>query len=106
VHSNNMYIEVLVGAGLLGALPFVWLLWRLAMATARAVRVPPIDRWSPPVLGVGAAVVAIALHGAVDCFVGFTPTYVTIALTLGLVVAGAAHSDAASADTGHHAHRV
>jgi len=107
VHSNNMYIEVLVGAGLLGALPFVWLLWRLGMATARAVRMPTLGRWSPPILGVGAAVMAIALHGAVDCFVGFTPTYVTIGLTLGLVVAGAARADAAGTETGKtHAHRV
>jgi hypothetical protein len=106
VHSNNMYIEVLVGAGLLGALPFIWLLWRLAAATSRAVRIPTSDRWSPAVLGVGAAVIAIALHGAVDCFTGFTPTYVTIALTLGLVVAGAARAEAANADTGSHAHRV
>ena len=57
-------------------------------------------------LGVGAAVIAIALHGAVDCFTGFTPTYVTIALTLGLVVAGSARAEAANAEAGTHAHRV
>jgi len=101
VHSNNMYIEVLVGAGLLGALAFAWLIWRLGVATARAVRMPTAGRWSPPLLGVAAGIVAIALHGFVDCFVGFTPTYVTIALTLGLVLAGAGR-----ADTGNHAHRV
>jgi hypothetical protein len=70
------------------------------------VRIPTSDRWSPAVLGVGAAVIAIALHGAVDCFTGFTPTYMTIALTLGLVVAGAGRAEAANADTGSHAHRV
>jgi hypothetical protein len=101
VHSNNMYIEVLVGSGILGALAFAWLIWRLGVATARAVRMPALGGWSPPLLGVGAAVVAIALHGVVDCFVGFTPTYVTIALTLGLVLAGAERADARI-----HAHRV
>jgi hypothetical protein len=94
VHSNNMYIEVLVGSGLLGALAFAWLIWRLAVATARAVRMPVNGGWSPLLLGVGAAVVAIALHGFVDCFVGFTPTYVSIALTLGLLLAGAGRADA------------
>jgi hypothetical protein len=102
VHSNNMYIEVLVGSGLLGALAFAWLLWRLGVAAVSAVRMPTLGRWSPPILGVAAAVVAIALHGFVDCFVGFTPTYVTIALTLGLLVAGAARADSGNT----HAHRV
>jgi hypothetical protein len=100
VHSNNMYIEVLVGGGLFGALAFAWLIWRLGAATARAVRMPAAGQWSPLLAGVAAGVMAIALHGLVDCFVGFTPTYVTIALTLGLVLAGAARADTA------HAHRV
>ncbi len=107
VHSNNMYIEVLVGSGILGALAFAWLLWRLGMATATAVRLPVAglptqERGSPLMFGVAAAVVAIALHGMVDCFVGFTPTYVTIALTLGLLVAG--ERCAESSNT--YAHRV
>jgi hypothetical protein len=101
VHSNNMYIEVLVGCGLLGALAFAWLIWRLGITTARVVRLPIAGLWSSPLLGAAAALVAIALHGFVDCFVAFTPTYVTIALTLGLVLAGAAR-----ADMGTHAHRV
>ncbi len=107
VHSNNMYIEVLVGSGILGALAFAWLLWRLGMATATAVRLPVAglptqERGAPLMFGVAAAVVAIALHGMVDCFVGFTPTYVTIALTLGLLVAG--ERCAESSNT--YAHRV
>jgi O-antigen ligase len=101
VHSNNMYLEVLVGSGVLGALAFAWLIWRLGVATASAARRPALGPWPPLLYGVGAAVVAIALHGFVDCFVGFTPTYVTIAVTLGLVLAGAQRADARM-----HAHRV
>jgi len=96
-----MYIEVLVGCGLLGALAFAWLIWRLGIATAGAVRISTTGAWSPLLLGVAAGVLAIALHGLVDCFVAFTPTYVTIALTLGLMLAGAAR-----AETRTHAHRV
>ena len=83
-----MYIEVLVGSGLLGALAFAWLLWRLAVATATATAAQ-----SALLVGVVAAVMAIALHGFVDCFTGFTPTYVTIGVTLGLLLAGAGRAD-------------
>jgi hypothetical protein len=102
VHSNNMYLEVLVGSGLLGGIAFAWLIWRLAIATARAVERPvPGAAAQPLLVGVAAAVVAIALHGFVDCFVAFTPTYVTMAVTFGLVLAGAGR-----ADKRIHAHRV
>ena len=38
-------------------------------------------------IGVGAAAAAVLLHGMVDSFLGFTPTYVLIAITFGFVAA-------------------
>jgi hypothetical protein len=97
VHSNNMYIEVLAGSGLLGAASFGWLCVRAAGVFVRAVG--PLVRdiraragaLAPSVqadyaLGVAAAGAAVALHGLVDSFLSFTATYILIAITLGLAV--------------------
>jgi hypothetical protein len=51
--------------------------------------------------GVTAAVFAIALHGIVDSFLTFTPTYLMISLTLGLAIAPASWTEALA-----DAHRV
>jgi hypothetical protein len=72
IHSNNMYLEVLAGGGLLGGLAFAWLAWRSA------------QRFFAATAGIAAAGAAIALHGAFDSFLSFTPTYVLISITLGL----------------------
>jgi hypothetical protein len=72
MHSNNMYLEVLAGAGVLGALAFAWLLWRSAKIAVMAAA------------GIAAACASIALHGVFDSFLSFTPTYVLISVTLGL----------------------
>jgi hypothetical protein len=82
VHSNNMYLELTVGAGCAGAFAFAWLFWRIA----RLVRdMTHTAHGSAAATGVGvsAAIVAIALHGFVDSFLAFTPTYVLFALVLG-----------------------
>ena len=76
IHSNNMYLEVLAGAGIAGALAFAWLLWSIARVTRSAVA-------NPASLAIAAAVLAIAVHGAVDSFLSFAPTYVLFAMTLG-----------------------
>jgi len=74
-HSNNMYLEVATGAGLAGAAAFAWLLWSVGQ-TVDAANVGAI-----------CALTAIALHGFVDSFVSFAPTYVLFAVTLGLACA-------------------
>ena len=71
-----MYLEVLAGAGIAGALAFAWLLWSIARVTRSAVA-------NPASLAIAAAVLAIAVHGAVDSFLSFAPTYVLFAMTLG-----------------------
>jgi hypothetical protein len=74
-HSNNMYLEVATGTGLAGAAAFAWLLWSIGQ-TVDAANVGAI-----------CALAAIALHGFVDSFVSFAPTYVLFAVTLGLACA-------------------
>jgi hypothetical protein len=97
-HSNDMYLEVLSGSGLVGGVAFAWLLWRAAAVLGPNLRAP-----AATAMGVGAALFAVALHGFVDSFLSFGPTYVLFALTLGFAVACAR---GLAADTGSNAHRV
>ena len=88
-HSNNMYLEMLAGGGLLVAAAFGWLLWRSA---ACAVEIVAIARRAggahgAVALGLAAALLAIAVHASVDSFLSFAPTYVLFSLTLGCAVA-------------------
>ena len=100
IHSNNMYIEVLVGGGLVGGASFLWLLWRAAGRFADGVRVSAAAR-SSEAIGIVAAGVAILLHGLVDSFLSFTPTNILIAITLGLAV-----TSTDGAETGQDADRI
>jgi O-Antigen ligase len=78
LHSNNMYLEMLAGSGLIGGVAFLWLLWRAAAVFVGSAVLEP---------GIAAAGLAIAIHGVVDSFLAFAPTYLLFALTLGLAVA-------------------
>lgn len=93
VHSNSMYLEVLAGAGMVGLAAFLWLCWR-AQATIRRELARMTSSMSSLYPGIVAAVLAIALHGFLDSFLTFTPTYLLISLTLGLAVAPAAWTEA------------
>ena len=85
-HSNNMYLEMLAGGGLLVAAAFGWLLWRTA-ACAITIARRTSGRSGAVALGLAAAVLAIAVHASVDSFLSFGPTYVLFSLTLGYAVA-------------------
>jgi O-antigen ligase len=99
VHTNNMYLEMLVGGGIVGGLAFAWLCWRACGQFVAAAR--PAGDTSLALLGIGvlAAGAAVAIHGFVDSFLSFTATYILIAVTLGLASACAAINQS-------HAHRV
>jgi hypothetical protein len=82
VHANNMYLDVLAGAGVGAALALLWLvaaagwsLWRRVReaGAARAATVAALAVW-----------IVIAGHGLVDSFLSFTTTYVTFAIAAGL----------------------
>jgi O-antigen ligase len=84
VHANNMYLDVLAGAGVAAALALVWLvaaagrtLWRRArdIEVAGAATGAALAVW-----------VVIAGHGLVDSFLSFTSTYVTFAIAAGLAL--------------------
>jgi hypothetical protein len=105
VHSNNMYLEVLTGGGIVLGLAFLWLLWAAGRSVwALASAAPPSDLASLTT-GVVAAAAAIALHGFADSFLSFTATYVAMAITLGLVVGGCRLSTSPGSRT-EHAYRV
>jgi O-antigen ligase len=91
-----MYFEWLTGAGLVGLLVFGWMLWRadtIARITRRSLTTSAASLYA----GVAAAGVAVLVHGLVDSFLTFTPTYVAIALTLGLVAAPSTWTEVARA---------
>jgi hypothetical protein len=77
VHTNNSYLEFLVSAGIPGGVLFLWLTVRLLRATwKRGSGIVPAEL--PYFAGVAGAVAAILVHGLVDYFFPFTPTYVMI----------------------------
>jgi hypothetical protein len=101
LHANNMYLEVLAGAGLAGLVAMFWLvaesgvrLWRLAHQQA-----PEVNHVAT--LAALAAWAMIVGHGLVDSFLSFTTTYVTFAIGAGLALSPAL-ADPIDAD----AHRV
>jgi hypothetical protein len=84
-HSNNMYLEMLAGGGVVAFAAFVWLVYRVAGCVAADLR-----RAGAPgdaaAAGIAAAAVAIALHAMVDSFFAFAPIYVLFSVTLGCAV--------------------
>jgi O-antigen ligase len=94
MHTNNMYLEVLVGGGLVAAVAFAWFFWSASTLFATAAHQRPIvigqrsDVGPTPIgTGIAAAGLAIALHATVDSFLSFAPTYILFALTLGFAAA-------------------
>jgi len=81
VHSNNMYLEILVGSGLVGGLALLW----LGVAVARRM-IAAFRRTNGLSLGAAAAMAAVVVHGMADAFLGFTATYVSIAVVSALLV--------------------
>ncbi len=87
LHSNNMYLELFAGAGLPGGLAFLWFLWRVGRRLATATLAADGDGLVIR-LGVGAALAVTVVHGLVDSFLTFTPTYLAIWIAVGLAVRG------------------
>jgi O-antigen ligase/polysaccharide polymerase Wzy-like membrane protein len=99
-HSNNMYLEMFAGGGVVVGVAFLWLFWRAAGSFARLARGGAAQDIALA-LGIAAAGLAIAVHAAVDSFLSFAPIYVMFSLTLGCAVACARGAEDRS-----HANRV
>ena len=85
ITANSWYVEVLATTGLIGLVS--WIL--IPIALIAIVRQPwralqPTDRVL--VSGLGAALLTFFLHGVVDYFMEFTPTYGLFWLIAGLLV--------------------
>ena len=85
-HASSLYVETLVGQGLVGLLALLALLAAVTRTVARGWH--RVDELAPRVLGLGLAlgVLAYAAHGAVDHSLAFTPTYGLFWLLTGLTV--------------------
>ena len=85
IHSNNMYLEVLAGGGIVAAVAFAWLLWTAARMYAAGIA--RADGSAAMATALAAAGIAMLVHGMVDAFLEFTPIYTMFSLTLGLAAA-------------------
>ena len=83
LHSNNFYIEVLSTLGLAGLAAFVALIIAMARTARRAGSVPGHRIL---VFGLSAALAAYLVHGTLDYFLEFTPTYGLLWLLAGALV--------------------
>src|SRR4029078_7731460 len=83
VHSNNMYLEVLAGAGLAGLASLLWFLGAWGAALVGRCGERPAEHIMPAAAML-AAWLMIAGHGLVDSFLSFTTTYLAFAIVLGL----------------------
>jgi hypothetical protein len=114
-HSNNMYLEVLVGGGIVAFAVFALFAIRVVALFANGIGpgtgpgtdpgtgsgTGPLHTTRPLAIGIAAAGLAIALHALVDSFLSFAPTYILFALTLGFAAAVAR-----GVETSADAHRV
>jgi O-antigen ligase len=71
LHANNLYLETLADLGLMGALALLLLIF----SVLRAARINLRYGASPLELGLIVAVVTFLVHGCVDYFFEFTPTF-------------------------------
>jgi hypothetical protein len=83
VHTNNTYLEILVGTGVAGFAALLWLLFAGARSTL-ALIAKSTSTSLPFIAATTAACLAIAAHGMVDSFLTFTSTYVVFATAAGL----------------------
>jgi hypothetical protein len=84
LHANNFYVEIMATMGMLGVLALVTLMVALARTARRAVEGRGGRTLS---LGVTAGLAAYFIHGTLDYFLEFTPTYVLFWLLCGALAA-------------------
>jgi O-Antigen ligase len=92
--ANSLYLEFLAGSGIIGLLSLLWLLFEMGRTLWVKVRhaISPADRVIA-FFGV-TYFLAFLLHGAVDYFLKFTPTFLLFWISLGVACASANDPDA------------
>ena len=83
LHANNFYVEIMATMGIVGVLALVTLMIALVRSARRALE----SRARALALGVTAGLAAYFIHGTLDYFLEFTPTYVMFWLLAGALVA-------------------
>ncbi|MDZ4717494.1 MAG: O-antigen ligase family protein [Roseiflexaceae bacterium] len=90
IHTNNVYLELLVGAGLLGLMTFLSLIGAQVVQATIALResrsgglMQPQLRWA--LLACMLALTAFLIHGMLDAFLGFMTTNLLLWMLLGRV---------------------
>ena len=92
--ANSLYLEFLAGSGIIGLLSLLWLLFEMGRALWANLRqaVSPADRVT---IFYGITYfLAFLLHGTVDYFLKFTPTFLLFWISLGVVCASGNDPDA------------
>jgi hypothetical protein len=84
MHANSLYFETLADLGLVGLLALGMLVAALGGSARRAVAAPGSRILA---LGVAAGLATYLLHGLLDYFLEFTPTYALFWLLAGMLVA-------------------
>lgn len=96
LHSNSLYIEILVTLGLAGGACLAWLLVALARRVLMQLRwlLSPAPIPAPTriagvswLLGLAAALAVFLIHGFFDYFLEFTPTYLLWWILVGSLAA-------------------
>jgi hypothetical protein len=84
MHANSLYFETLADLGIVGLLALLALVAALFGAARRAAAAPASRILA---LGVAAGLATYLLHGLLDYFLEFTPTYALFWLLAGMMVA-------------------
>lgn len=90
IHTNNLYLELLVGSGVLGLAAFLSLIGAQLVLAIRALRESrsgglqqPQLRWA--ILACGLALTAFLIHGIFDAFLAFMTTNLLLWMLLGML---------------------
>ncbi len=84
MHANSLYFETLADLGLVGLVALLAVIVALAGAARRAIAAPASRILA---LGVAAGFATYLVHGLLDYFLEFTPTYALFWLLAGMLVA-------------------
>lgn len=85
-HASSLYVEIAATMGLLGLAALTAIVVSLAAATRRAWQIHPAPADRVLVVGLALGVGAFLVHGLVDYFLSFTPTYGLFWTLSGLLV--------------------